>query len=879
MKTPRVAAALAIAGAALALGACKSGEIPQKKGDSKSAGKAPQDATADTAEKQADAATASTKKGSDAGAPAMDALRKERTVREQSRQTLIQHFTKLGDEAFAASRFENAEKHYGDVLDLESGNEHARRRLQQIGAVLGTRGLTEGEALEGARDTRLVQIEQAKAEVANLVSKAQAKEATGDVDGAVGLLERALVIVRLYPGTVDFAPTADGLRSMLATTKESAANAADASRRRALAQAREQARLEAARQKAAQQSRSDNLLRQANEAMERGSYQLAENLAREILVSDPASASAKRLAAIARDARFADAEESVQKTLLDEWKLIFAELREATTPQVEDYTFPDTWREVQAVRQPPTLSSAAKMVEDPKTREVKNRLAAARTTVNFQEASIDEAVEYLGRISGTNIVVLPDAREGRSYEELSIDLKLDSGESVDRILDLITSFRGLAWSVADGVVQITTPEAARGESVVQLYDVKDLATPINNFPGEEVNLDPTGEAFFDEEVREAVPEYLLESIRDLIEQNVDTDVWEEGGSIDSLEPGTLVVKAPPSTHGKIQNLLDGLRGAGGLQVSIETRFITVADNFLQEVGVDLRGLGDHTGGVGIPGKGGVPGPGGITVPVTFDDLFFGSAGAPAGIGRDNTVGIFYSLNSDGDIRGRFENVFDLALGREGVLTNLGGLSFQGTLIDDTQLEVILRAVEKSDRSTEVVAPRLTAYNGQRANVTVLNQLSYISDFDVEIAQASQIGDPIVQTLRDGVILDLRPVISADRRFITMELRPTVALLQRPIATFQTTLANGPPVTIQLPELQIQRVRTTVTMPDGGTLLLGGMKFFLEQRQDSTTPWLSDIPIVSFFVSRKGTYLEKRNMLVLIRARILRPEENEPGAAR
>ena len=35
-----------------------------------------------------------------------------------------------------------------------------------------------------------------------------------------------------------------------------------------------------------------------------------------------------------------------------------------------------------------------------------------------------------------------------------------------------------------------------------------------------------------------------------------------------------------------------------------------------------------------------------------------------------------------------------------------------------------------------MAPRLTAYNGQRANVTVLNQLSYISDFDVEIAHVS-----------------------------------------------------------------------------------------------------------------------------------------------
>jgi type II secretory pathway component GspD/PulD (secretin) len=861
MKTPRVAVALAMAGVALTLGACKSGESP-KTGDSKAADN---DAAAEkaAANEGAEKAAESTATADD-GAPSLDELRQERTVREQARQTLIQHFTKLGDEAFAASRFEDAEKHYGDVLDLDSSNEHARRRMQQIGAVLGKRGLTAAEAAEAAGNTRQVQIQQAKAEVANLVSQAQAKEATGDLNGAVALYERALVIVQLYPGTVDFEPTADGLRSMLSSAKQNASDAADAARRRELAEAREQARLEAARQRAAQQSRVDNLLRQANQAMERGSYQLAENLAREILVADPTSAPAKRLAAIARDARFAEAEERIQKSLLDEWKHIFAELREATVPQVEDYTFPDTWRDLQAKRTPPTLSSAAKMVEDPKTREVKNRLGAARTTVNFQEASIDEAVEYLGRISGTNIVVLPDAREGRSDEELSVDLKLDSAESVDRILDLITTFRGLAWNVADGVVQITTPEAARGESIVQLYDVKDLATPINNFPGEEVNLDPTGEAFFDEEVPEPMPEFLLESIRELIEQNVDTTVWEEGGSIEGLEPGTLVVKAPPETQGKIQNLLDGLRGAGGLQVSIETRFITVADNFLQEVGVDMRGLGDDTGG--------------ISVPVTFDDLFFGSAGAPEGIGRGNDVGIYYSLNSDGDIRGRFENVFDLALGREGVLTNLGGLSFQGTLIDDTQLEVILRAVEKSDRSTEVIAPRLTAYNGQRANVTVLNQLSYISDFDVEIAQASQIGDPIVQTLRDGVILDLRPVITADRRFITMELRPTVAILQRPIATFQTTLANGPPVTIQLPELEIQRVRTTVTMPDGGTLLLGGMKFFLEQRQDSSTPWLSDIPIVSFFVSRKGTFLEKRNMLVLIRARILRPEENEPGAA-
>ncbi|MHC4931783.1 MAG: hypothetical protein ACYTGV_06290, partial [Planctomycetota bacterium] len=154
--------------------------------------------------------------------------------------------------------------------------------------------------------------------------------------------------------------------------------------------------------------------------------------------------------------------------------------------------------------------------------------------------------------------------------------------------------------------------------------------------------------------------------------------------------------------------------------------------------------------------------------------------------------------------------------------------------------------------------------------------SYVQDFDVEIAQAAAIGDPIVQTIRDGIILDVRPIVSADRRFITMELRPTVAELVRPIPTFQTSLATGPPVTIQVPELSISRVRTTVTMPDGGTLLLGGIKFFRDAVAESGIPILSKIPILSFLVSRKAKIIQRRNLLILIRADVLVPEEHAPS---
>ena len=91
--------------------------------------------------------------------------------------------------------------------------------------------------------------------------------------------------------------------------------------------------------------------------------------------------------------------------------------------------------------------------------------------------------------------------------------------------------------------------------------------------------------------------------------------------------------------------------------------------------------------------------------------------------------------------------------------------------------------------------------------------------------------------------------------------------------------NGPPVIIQLPEIRIQRVRTTVTVPDGGTLLLGGLRFFQEQRLDSSVPFLSDIPVISFFWSRQGTYIERRNLFILLKATIIRLEEHEPNFGR
>ena len=61
------------------------------------------------------------------------------------------------------------------------------------------------------------------------------------------------------------------------------------------------------------------------------------------------------------------------------------------------------------------------------------------------------------------------------------------------------------------------------------------------------------------------------------------------------------------------------------------------------------------------------------------------------------------------------------------------------------------------RGVNVILRKVSIGIGEsgRANILVGKQQSYIQDFDVEIAQAAAIGDPIVQTIRDGIILDYK----------------------------------------------------------------------------------------------------------------------------
>jgi len=814
------------------------------------------------------------------------------TANKEQLATIKRRLMALGAQLYSNGELEGARKQYRRVLLLDSGDEDARTQFRKISQELGERVPVAEDVVDRESDRISARRQQTAVELNRRLRQARVAEENGDYGTAIRKYEETLNILNWYKYQTGFPVTSEQARAYIERAKAQQQLEEDRQTAEDIDAIKKQQEVMRKREKEEDVRRMKVFLRMASDAYDRGDYDLAISHAQKVQAMDPQNRSAQKLIRIAQESKYVSDRNDIRERFNDEWRTMMEEIEHRALPHPEILRFPDSWDEVSR-RRPKTTGTRGLSAPDPRADQIRNTLAGTPVfEIDWKagDITLGGAIQYLRSVTGLNFVLSQKVKEEKADTE--IELKVDN-VSVTQVLDLIAEPNEMAWKIRNGVVMILGKDEAVDKPVLQFYDVKDLVAKISDFPGQEINLVPS-KYQPPEEMEELEPTspFEVDALIEVIKQTVEPESWDtiEGADIQPKN-NVLVVRTTQEVHGKIGRFLTDLRKNTGLLISIEVRFMLAEDRFLRDVGVDIRGLGDQTGGVGLPGLG---------MATNFDDSFAGSPanpqGAPLGvipepssIGTSRTPGAFYGDGTDGEYKGRVENLFDfllnfddrgqaVATAQEGGFrgANSGGLSFQHVFLDDTQLEVILRAVEKTERIEEISAPRLTVYDTQRANVSVMTQNSYVQDFDVEIAQAAAIGDPIVQTIRDGIILDVRPIVSADRRFITMELRPTVADLVRPIPTFLTSLATGPPVVIQVPEIEISRVRTTVTMPDGGTLMLGGIRFFRDMVAESGVPVLSKIPILSFFFSRKAKQIQRRNLLILIKAEVVVPEEHAPS---
>ncbi len=798
------------------------------------------------------------------------------TLSAQQKNFLIENALKKARRLMADNRYEEAKLAAMKALELDRDRPETRKVYNEILTLLGERQgdlITYGEHMRKLAELR---IQKDIGEAHQLISQAKQDMRDGKYEEAIRKLKKVELRVEIGSNInwKDIPKTAEALLKKAEAAQESALlKAQENAQRQAFAQRRRQEELERQRRKA----RTDFHLAKGTKAFENHDYRSALEHAEEALRIDPLSRVGRDLYSVSEKAL----RNAAQDSYLVEKARAFKKFQEANEEKKIPYTdilvkpTPEYWNKISKIR---AEDSSSKTQKDPDNLALEKKLSELRVPkgAEFTDESggYAEVASYLAKVTGLPILVTPEAQEVIDSNELVLTMKLESPLSVRNFLNLMsTRSKGeIAWTIEDGAVLLTTKAKAMGKPTLKVHKIQDLTFGLADFAGPQIKDIPiVGEEAPEDQPRQGGqigdPVKMIdpEVLASLVQKAVAPGTWEnEGVSIEATD-ANLIVTHTPEVQEQVSRFLDDLRKFTSSMVNIESRFLRVDRNWLQQFGVDFRGLG------GANAKGRV---------VTLDDVTNGlDDNASRGLDNNGTGGVnshpvsgfFYDDGLDGDFRGRTENFFQNSLGR--LLTTNGGATFGFTLLDDSQLNLLARAVEKKTNVQIVDSQILTVLNGQRGYISVINQTTYIQDFTVEVAQAAFIADPEVNVVQDGVVLDVRPSISYDRKHITLDLQPTVAELTRPIPTFTTALAGTTlPVTIQFPQLTVRSMATTVKVPDGGSVLIGGLNEVLNRERRAEVPWLAQLPLVSFLFKEEGVVDENSSLMVLVKAFIVNSQE-------
>jgi len=80
--------------------------------------------------------------------------------------------------------------------------------------------------------------------------------------------------------------------------------------------------------------------------------------------------------------------------------------------------------------------------------------------------------------------------------------------------------------------------------------------------------------------------------------------------------------------------------------------------------------------------------------------------------------------------------------------------------------------------------------------------------------------------------------------------------------------------LQQPDFTTLTISTTVVCPDGGTVLLGGIKRLSEGRNEFGPPFLSKIPYLNRLFKNVGIGRDAQSLMMMVTPRIIIQEEEE-----
>jgi general secretion pathway protein D len=561
---------------------------------------------------------------------------------------------------------------------------------------------------------------------------------------------------------------------------------------------------------------------------------------------------------------------------------------------------------------------------------IRQRLMSS-VEVRFPNKPLQDALKTLGAVSGVPIYLDQQAfAEAQVNLDDPVNLDLQQPVMLRSALQLLLDKYDLTWMIEDEVLKITSPTRKRTNIYPRTYKVADLVIPIPNFvsgyndglagalrnayqmtaqstnvqiaPMSPMDLAGNQQGFPQGDMNgNVLAQYGtpgmpgmpgtgyggppgrgggaiadFDSLMQLIQTTIDPTNWDTVGGPSTMFPYrqnlSLVISTTTDVHEQISDLLASLRRLQNLQVTIEVRFITLSDSFYERIGIDFDvAIDDNTTNLPLDDRG-------PTVTV--------------GLAGENRL-----LTSDLDIQFN-QGSFGAAIPTFGGYTAGQGAQVGFAILSDIEAFFFLEAAQGDSRSNILQAPKVTLFDGQLANINDTVSRPFVTSIVPVVGDFAVAQQPVVVVLSEGTQLNVQAVVSDDKRFVRLTLNPMFTQINdvdtftfegsRRRTTSAETIdpATGEVIdsdgsdeivvgtTVQQPSFANTSVSTTVSVPDGGTILLGGIKRLRENRNEIGVPMLSKIPYVNRLFRNVGIGRDATSLMLMVTPRIIIQEEEE-----
>jgi general secretion pathway protein D len=359
---------------------------------------------------------------------------------------------------------------------------------------------------------------------------------------------------------------------------------------------------------------------------------------------------------------------------------------------------------------------------------------------------------------------------------------------------------------------------------------------------------------------------------------------------------TLIVNQTEDNHQRIQDLLTQLRKMNDIQISVEVRYVTLTDNFFEAIGMDFDVSFRNSKGNTYAALNN--GSGTTTDTTTDENTLLNTTAFTNAVKSNNLIagllpggstaapnfapGLAVSLN---------QNSMGISVPEFGGYQSGAGASVGFAILSDIESYLFLNAAQGDARTNVLQAPKVTFMNGRDATLTNQTYQNFVVGVIPVVGDFAVAQQPVIQQIPNGFELYVQGVVSSDRRYVRMNLSPSFYSLDANSVVFTfdgststttdgtstntgSTSSSSSGTSIQEPQVSEFSLPTAVSVPDGGTLLLGGVKRLSEGRREAGIPMVNKIPYLKRLFSNTSVGRESQTVMLMVTPHIIIQEEYE-----